>query len=54
MAHFLHLNSKLPVTFGGVGRFILSRILESHGQVILFIADKWNDPSIKNCEELQD
>ena len=47
---FLHLHSNLPATFGGVSRFLLSRIMESAGSIIHFVSDQWFTPSIKDCE----
>ena len=48
--YFLHLHSNLPATFGGVSRFLLSRIMESEGSIIHFVSDQWVTPSIKDCE----
>ena len=47
---FLHLHSNLPSTFGGVARYLLSRIMESNGDIVHFVFDKWIQPSIKDCE----
>jgi hypothetical protein len=47
---FLHLNSNLPSTFGGVARYLLSRIMKSDGDTVHFVSDKWIKPSIKDCE----
>ena len=50
MQVFLHLHANLPGTFGGVVRFLLSRIMESVGLVIHFVSDQWITPSIKDSE----
>ena len=45
----LHLHNTLPVTFGGVARYLLCRIIDVEGEVVL-VSDKYVTPTIKDCE----
>ena len=44
----LHLHNDLPVTFGGVTRCIISRIIDAEGEVVHFVSDKYMTPTIKD------
>ena len=46
----LHLHLNLPLTFGGLATYLLSRVLELDGFAVHFTFDKWVSPSIKDCE----
>ena len=47
---FLHLHLNLPLTFGGLVTYLLSRVLELDGFAVHFIFDKFVSPSIKDCK----
>ena len=47
---FLHLQLNLPVTFGAIALCLLRRLINSKGNIVHFVADKWISPSIKDCE----
>ena len=46
----LHLYSNLPNTFGGVAQYLLSKVVQSDGNTIHFVTDRWVTPSIKTSE----
>ena len=46
----LHRYSNLPNTFGGVAQYFLSKVVQSDGNTIHFVTDKWVTPSIKASE----
>ena len=47
---FYHLHGNLPATFGATAKYLLKRIMESVGDVIHFVNDKWIKPSIKDIK----
>ena len=46
----LRLHVNLPNTFEVVARSILGKTVNSEGDTIHFVCDKWIEPSIKDCE----
>ena len=47
---FMHLQVKLPYTFGGIAKYLLRSLMNHDCQKINFFTDKWVSPSIKDCE----